>query len=101
MVKRSYPFLAVGVLQVVDAARVPLHTDSQQAVIPEAILSHDDQVGEETGRGLDHTDLTIGHGDQPVKKQRHKHSSKPDSCMHEDDDYQKMKTNIAQSRTKI
>ena len=48
MMTWSYPFLAVGVLKIIDTARVPLHADSQQTVVPETILTHDDQVCEET-----------------------------------------------------
>jgi len=60
------PFLAVGILEVVDPARVPLHTDAQQAVVPEPVLAHDDKVREEARRRLDHTNLTVRHGDQSL-----------------------------------
>lgn len=62
----TYPFLSVGVGQVVDGLRVPLLPDTEQVCRQESVLSHNDEVHEEAGRGLDHTDLPVGHRDQPA-----------------------------------
>jgi len=60
------PLLAVGVLEVVDGNRIPRPTETKKLAGPEPVLAHDHKVDEETGRGLDHTNLTIGHGDQTL-----------------------------------
>lgn len=60
-----YPFLTVGVSQVVDSLRVPLLTDTEQCHWQETVFSHDNEVDEESGSCLNHTDLTISHGDEP------------------------------------
>ena len=58
------PFLAIGIFQVIDSNRIPGFTETKQAAWPESVLSQDDKVGEEASRSLNHTNLTISHGDQ-------------------------------------
>ena len=67
----THPFLAVGVREIIDSLGVPLLPEAEQVVWQEAILSHDHEVGEEAGQGLDHTDLTVRHRDQPVDVAAH------------------------------
>lgn len=47
-----------------------MFSDSEENHRQEAVLSHDDKVDEEPGRGLDHADLSVRHGDQPVTRQQ-------------------------------
>lgn len=63
---QTHPFLFVGVLKVIDGARVPVLTNAEQTLGSEAVLTHDAEVGEEAGRSLHHTDLAIRHADKPV-----------------------------------
>ena len=65
----TYPFLSVGVLHIVDSQSVPLFTETEESANPETVLSHDDEVHEETSGSLDHTDLSIGHTYQSVKQE--------------------------------
>jgi len=58
----TYPFLSIAILQVIDGLGVPLFAETEQTHWQETVLCHDDEVGEETGGGLHHTNLTIGHG---------------------------------------
>ena len=60
----TYPLLSVGVFQVRDGLRVPGPSDSQQTRWPEPIFGHDDEVGEEPGRCLHHSDLSVCYTDQ-------------------------------------
>lgn len=62
----THPFLSIGISQIVDSLRVPHLPDAEQLERQETVLSHDDEVHEEAGSGLDHTDLPVGHRDQPV-----------------------------------
>lgn len=62
----TYPFLSIGVGQVVDSLRVPLLPDAEEVGRQESVLSHDHEVHEEPGGRLDHSDLPVGHRDQPV-----------------------------------
>ena len=55
------PFLAIGVFQIIDGNRVPGLPDAKENSRGESILSHDHKVDKEACRGLNHTDLTIGH----------------------------------------
>lgn len=63
---RTHPFLAIVILQIVDGLGVPLLTDAKEDGRQEAVLSHDDEVHKESSQSLDHANLTIGHGDEPV-----------------------------------
>jgi hypothetical protein len=66
ILKRSaYPFLAVGVSKIVDSLGIPLFADSEKIARQETVLSHDDEVHKEASSSLDHTNLTVGHGDEP------------------------------------
>merc|ERR1719188_213732 len=60
------PLLSVGVFQVIDSRRIPGSSDSKESAWPESVLCHDDKVDEESSAGLDHTNLTVGHGDQSL-----------------------------------
>lgn len=51
----SYPLLPVAVLQVVGGAVVPVEPDADKHWWQETIFSHDDKVGEEPTKSLDHT----------------------------------------------
>lgn len=62
----THPFLSIGVGQVVDSLRVPHLSDTEQVHRQEAVFSHDHEVHEESGGGLDHSDLPVGHRNQPV-----------------------------------
>lgn len=61
----TYPFLSVGVGEIVDCLRVPLLSNTEERQRQEPVLSHDHEVHEETSRGLDHTDLAVRHRYQP------------------------------------
>lgn len=50
-----YPLLPVAVLQVVGGAIVPVEPDADEHGRQEAIFSHDDKIGEEPAKSLDHT----------------------------------------------
>ena len=52
---RSYPLLPVAVLQVVCGAIVPVEPDADQHRRQKTIFSHDDEIGEEPAKSLDHT----------------------------------------------
>lgn len=58
---KTYPLLTITVLQIVHSLGVPLFTEADQAIGPETILTHDHEVGEETGRRLHHANLPIRH----------------------------------------
>lgn len=62
----THPFLTVMVLKIIDGLGVPLFTDAKEDRGQEPILSHDNKVYKEACQCLNHTDLTICHGDQPV-----------------------------------
>lgn len=62
---QTYPFLSVGISDVVDGLRVPLFTDSKQLQRQESVLSHDHEVDEEAGSRLNHADLPVCHRYQP------------------------------------
>lgn len=66
----THPFLTVGIRQIVDSFRVPLFSNAEEVSGSETVFGHDDEVDEETGRGLDHAYLTVSHRDQP-KHRRH------------------------------
>lgn len=51
----SYPLLPVAVLQVVCGAIVPVEPDADEHRRQKAIFSHDDKIGEEPTKSLDHT----------------------------------------------
>ena len=57
------PLLTIGILQIVDCNGVPCSSESQKMARPETILAKDDKVDKESGGSLDHTNLTVGHGD--------------------------------------
>ena len=59
------PFLSVRIFQIVDSSRVPVLAQSKEFAGPESVLGHDDEVNEESGGRLHHTDLTVSHGNQP------------------------------------
>lgn len=63
----AYPFLAIGVSKIVDSLGIPLFADSEQIAWQETVLSHDDEVHKEASSSLDHTNLTVGHGDEPAE----------------------------------
>lgn len=65
----TYPFLTIGIGEVVNTLRVPFLSQAKQKVGPETTLCHDDKVSEETSGRLDHTNLTIGHGDESLVDQ--------------------------------
>merc|ERR1711868_155800 len=60
------PLLPVRVFKVVHSLRIPGPSQTQECGWPEAVFAHDDKVDEEASAGLDHTDLTVGHGDQTL-----------------------------------
>ena len=51
----THPLLPIAVLHVVDPTVIPGHSDAQQVIREEAVLSHDHKVSEEAPQGLDHT----------------------------------------------
>ena len=55
------PLLAIGILQIVHCRGVPRSSDAEELAWQESVLGHDDKVDEEPSRGLDHTNLTVGH----------------------------------------
>lgn len=65
----AYPFLSIRVSQIVDGLRVPMFTDTEQFERQESILSHDDEVDEETSSCLNHTDLTICHRNKSARRE--------------------------------
>lgn len=69
IISKSYPFLSGGILEIVHTLRVPLFTQSKERPAHETVLGHDDEVGEETGGSLDHTDLTVRDGDETLVDQ--------------------------------
>jgi len=60
------PLLSVRVREIGDALRVPAFTYSKEVTRYEAVLGHDDEVGEKTAARLDHADLTVRYPDQPA-----------------------------------
>lgn len=50
-------------------------TNSEQFSWEETVFSHDDKVSKESGGSLDHTDLTVGDGDQSDLLGNHIHST--------------------------
>lgn len=64
--RHTYPFLSIGVGQVVNSLRVPLLPDAEEVHRKESVLSHDHEVHEEAGSGLDHADLAVCHRNQPA-----------------------------------
>jgi hypothetical protein len=60
------PLLAVRILDVVDHVRVPSISDAQKRHGQEAILCHDDKVGEHSGGGLDDAQLSVDERDHPL-----------------------------------
>lgn len=95
----THPLLAIAVLKVIFGTVIPVQADAQQGGRKEAVLSQDDEIGEEAPKGLDHaweetqgslsswqtlqrwamgtlqpkqawlTDLPIGHADQALVHQ--------------------------------
>jgi len=65
------PFLSVRVLQIVDSSRVPVLAQSEELARSESVLGHDDEVNEESGGRLHHTDLTVSHGNQPKRSREY------------------------------
>lgn len=63
------PLLSIGILDCIVFVIVPISTETNQVSWKESILSHDDKVGEESSRSLDHTNHTIGQGDQTLVHQ--------------------------------
>ena len=51
----THPLLPIAVLHIVDPTVIPGHSDAQQVIWEEAVLSHDNKVSEEASQGLDHT----------------------------------------------
>ncbi|CAG5106643.1 Protein of unknown function [Cotesia congregata] len=60
-----YPFLAITVLQIIDGFRIPHFSDTEEIPWKETILSHDNEVHEESSSCLDHTNLSVRHRDKP------------------------------------
>ena len=58
--------MTVGVDQVLVELVIPWHTEHEEILWEETVLHQDDKVADETGKGLDHTNLTIGHGDKAL-----------------------------------
>jgi len=58
------PLLSIGILEIINSSAVPSSAETEQLAWPESVLAEDDKVNEETSRCLDHTNLTVGHGDQ-------------------------------------
>lgn len=63
---RVSPLLTVGILKSHTGLVVPVDSESHEIFGQEAVLHHDDGVADEAGKGLDHTDLTVSHGDQSL-----------------------------------
>merc|ERR1719495_3109584 len=66
---RVGPLLPVGVLEVVHSLRIPSSPQSKKMAWPPPVLTEDHEVDEESGRGLDHADLAVSHGDQTLVDQ--------------------------------
>ena len=63
---RVSPLLTVGILKSHTSLVVPVDSESHEIFGQETVLHHDDGVADEAGEGLDHTDLTVSHGDQSL-----------------------------------
>lgn len=70
MSNQTYPLLAVTVGKIIDSLGIPLLSDAEQIQGQKSILSHDDEVDEETGRRLDHADLAVRHRNKPTDADR-------------------------------
>ena len=60
------PLLAVGILEVVNVLVVPRPPQVEQSLWEEAVLRHDDEVGEEPGRSLNESQLAVAEEDDEV-----------------------------------
>merc|ERR550532_288692 len=58
------PLLSIGILEIVNSSAVPSSAETEQFAWPETVLAENDKVHEKSSRCLDHTNLTVGHGDQ-------------------------------------
>ena len=58
------PFLAIGILQIIDSNRIPIFPDSKQKRGSETIFGHDNEIDKKSSGSLDHANLSISHGDQ-------------------------------------
>jgi len=63
---RISPLLTVGILESHASLVVPADSESHEIFGHETVLHQDDGVADEAGEGLDHTDLTVSHGDQSL-----------------------------------
>jgi len=63
---RVSPLLTVGILKSHTSLVVPVDSESHKIIGQETVLHQDDGVADEAGEGLDHTDLTVSHGDQSL-----------------------------------
>ena len=55
-----------------------MSAQAKQLAWPESVLGHDDEVGEETGRGLHHSNLAVRHRNQSINKPNHQFLSTVD-----------------------
>lgn len=62
----EYPFLSVGIREIVDGFWVPSLAQIQEVHWPKAIFSHDDEIGKESTKRLHHTNLAVRHGNQSI-----------------------------------
>ena len=57
------PLLTIGILQIVYFNGILCSSESHKMAGPETVLGKDDKVDKESSGSLDHTNLTVGHGD--------------------------------------
>jgi len=60
------PFLSVAVFERVVTPVVPFLSDLVESAGQESVLHQDDEVDDKSGESLQHTNLTVGHGDKTL-----------------------------------
>merc|ERR1712037_108985 len=63
------PLLPIGVLQVVHCLRIPGSPEAKEVAGPESVLTEDHEVDKESCRCLDHSNLSVSHGDETLVDQ--------------------------------
>ena len=61
---RSHPFLAVRILQIINASGIPPFAHTEQIPGKKPVLRHYDEVREESSGRLDHANLAVRHANQ-------------------------------------
>jgi len=66
---RSYPFLAVWILQIVNTSGIPVFTHTKEVSGAKAIFRHYDEVGEKSSWRLNHANLAVRHANQSTQQE--------------------------------